>query len=135
MRWRGALVGLSAVLVAACGSSAQRHVTLSLLGSTTNRNAVACGSQQAFANYPAPAQVRFTGVVAPVPSGRFKVKLKLKRCNGRNYVDADSQKLVGESDGRFDGVFTVTQAGAYSLRATLEGDGKPESPKSYLQVG
>jgi hypothetical protein len=135
MRGRGVLAGLSAVLVAGCGSSAQRHVTLSLLGSTTNRNAVACGTQQAFARYPAPAQVSFAGVVAPVPSGRFKVKLKLKRCNGRQYVDADSQKLVGQSDGRFDGAFSVTQAGAYSLRATLEGDGRPESPKAYLQVG
>jgi hypothetical protein len=135
MRGRGVLAAPIVALAAGCGSSAQRHVTLSLLGSTSNRNAVACGTQQAFARYPAPAQVNFTGAVAPAPSGRFKVKLKLKRCNGRQYVDADSQKLVGESDGRFDGAFTVMQAGAYSLRATLEGDGSPASPKAYLQVG
>src|SRR5438067_3841 len=86
------LVGLAGL--AGCGSSSSkssssssgssgssgggRGVTLSLLGGTGNLNAVACGKQEPFEDYSAPAQVRYTGTVSPAPApGRWKVKLKL----------------------------------------------------------
>jgi hypothetical protein len=62
------------------------------------------------------------------------VKLKLKLCNGSSFVDAGSQKIVGQPSGQFDGIFPINKPGAYSLRAQLETDGKPESPKLYLEV-
>ncbi len=107
-----------------------------MLGGSGNLNATACGKQEPFENYSAPAQVRYTGMVTPAPSGRWKVKLKLKLCNGKNFVDTASQKIVGQPSGRFDGVLPVAKGGYYSLRAELEGvSPKPESPKQYLKVG
>lgn len=109
-------------------------MTLSVLGGSGNLNATACGKQEAFEDYSAPAQVRYTGQVSPAPSSRWKVKLKLKICKGNAFVDQGSQKIVGQTSGRFDGIFPVAKAGFYSLRATLEGNGRPESPKTYLQL-
>ena len=123
------------LVIVGCGSSSpKRTVTLSLVSGSSNLNAVACGKQEAFEQYTAPAQVRYTGTVSPAPSGRWKVKVKLKLCRGSSFVDADSRKIVGQPGGRFDGVMPVSERGAYSLRASLEGDGKPESQKVYLQA-
>ena len=48
-------------------------------------------------------------MVSPAPSGRWKVKLKLKFCNGSSFVDTASQKIVGQPSGRFDGVFPISE--------------------------
>jgi hypothetical protein len=126
----------SASTSSASGSTGGTTVTLQLLGGTQNLNDMACGKQEPFEDYPAPAQVRYTGMVTPAPSGRWKVKLKLKLCNGKSFVDASSQKIVGQPSGRFDGLFPITKMGYYSLRAELEGGTpKPQSPKLYLRVG
>ena len=137
-----------AALLSACGSSSSSKstsstasssggttVTLQLLGGSGNLNATACGKQEPFENYSAPAQVRYTGMVTPAPGGRYKVKLKLKLCNGKSFVDTASQKIVGQTSGRYDGVLPVTKPGYYSLRTTLEGGSRPQSPKQYLKVG
>jgi hypothetical protein len=116
------------------GSSSGGGVTLSVSGAKGNLNATACGKQEAFFDYSAPAQVSYSGTVSPVPSGRWKIKIKLKRCVSGAFTDVDSQKIVGQNDGRFSGVFPVPAKGAYSLRARLEGHGQPESPKVYVQV-
>jgi hypothetical protein len=143
-----AVLGLCVVLLAGCGSSSSKSsssgssgssggttVSLSVLGSSGNLNATACGKQEPFEHYSAPAQVRYTGTVSPAPSSRWKVKLKLKICRGGSFVDVGSQKIVGQASGRFDGVFPIAKAGSYSVRAKLEGSGgNPESPKVYLQL-
>jgi len=146
----GRVVAFGAVLtlLAGCGSSSSSStksssasssssgagVTLSISGAKGNLNAAACGKQEAFYDYAAPAQVSYSGTVSPVPSGRWKIKIKLKHCVSGAFSDADSQKIVGQNDGDFSGVFPVPAKGAYSLRARLEGHGQPESPKVYLQV-
>ncbi len=135
---RGACVLLAGALIAplaGCGSSSgsSRSVTLSVLGGTGNQNAVACNKQEAFEQYTSPAQVQYTGNVSPAPSGRWKVKLSLKVCRSGSTVDLSTQKIVGQSSGRFDGTISVAEAGFYSLRAKLEPSG-PYSPKVYLQV-
>jgi hypothetical protein len=117
------------------GSSGGTAVSLSVLGSSGNLNGVACGKQEPFEHYSAPAQVRYAGTVSPVPAGRWKVKLKLKICRGGSFVEVGSQKIVGQASGRFDGAFPIAKAGSYSLRAKLEGSGgNPESPKVYLEL-
>jgi hypothetical protein len=137
MRGRSVVLGVVSMLaLLGCGSSStKRTVSLSLAGGSSNQNAVACGKQEAFEQYTAPAQVRYTGTVSPAPSGRWKVKVKLKECRGGSFVDTGSQKIVGQPSGRFDGVIPVSERGAYSLRATLEGSGRPQSEKVYLQTG
>lgn len=146
------LIAAIAVGLAGCGSSGSSSsssktssaasapgattVTLSLAGGTGNLNAVKCGKQEPFEHYPAPAQVQYSGMVSPAPSGRWKVKIKLKICRGGGFVDVSSQKIVGQTSGRYDGIFSITAPGAYSLRTELEGKTpKPVSPKQYLQVG
>jgi hypothetical protein len=116
------------------GAAESHLVTLSLVGGAGNVNTVACGKQEPFEDYSTPAQVRYTGNVTPAPSGRFKVKVKLKRCNGTSFVDTRSQKVVGQPGGRFDGVVDITTPGAYSLRAGLEPADTPQSQKLYFQV-
>ena len=110
-------------------------VTLSLAAGSENLNATACGKQEPFEHYAAPAQVHYTGTVSPAPSGRYKVKLKLELCNGKGFVDAGSRKIVGQTSGRYDGVFPISKPGYYSLRTTLESGSRPQSPKQYLKVG
>jgi hypothetical protein len=143
---RSIAAALLLALAAGCGSSSTKQtssssasagthaVTLTVLGGTGNLNAVACGKQEPFEDYGAPAQVSYTGNVTPAPSGRFKVKLKLKVCKGGSFVDTSSQKIVGQPSGRFDGVFAITTPGAYSLRAGLEPGDNPQSQKVYMQV-
>jgi hypothetical protein len=116
------------------GGGSSSGVTLSVSGAKGNLNATACGKQEAFYDYGAPAQVSYSGTVSPAPSGRWKVKIKLKRCVGNAFTDADAQKIVGQNDGRFSGVFAIPAKGSYSLRARLEGHGQPESEKVYVQV-
>ena len=137
-------VGAAATLLAGCGGSSSKSssggapassgVTLTVSGAKGNLNATACGKQEAFYDYGAPAQVSYSGTVRPPPSGRWKVKIKLKRCVGGSFTDADSQKIVGQNDGHFSGVFPVPGKGSYSLRARLEGHGQPQSEKVYVQV-
>jgi hypothetical protein len=135
MRGWGVVAGLLAALIVGCGGSGtKRTATLSILGGSGNLNAVACGKQEAFEDYAAPAQVRYTGAVSPAPSGRYKVKVKLKACRGGAFVDSTSQKIVGQASGRFDGVIAVPESGSYSIDARLEGDTAAQSPKVYLQV-
>jgi hypothetical protein len=138
-------IGAALTLLGGCGSSSSSSskssasssgngVTLTVSGASGNLNATACGKQEAFYDYAAPAQVSYSGTVSPAPSGRWKVKVKLKRCVGGSFTDADSQKIVGQNDGHFSGVFPVPAKGSYSLRARLEGHGQPQSEKVYLQV-
>lgn len=131
---RGRTVGLLAVALAGCGATTHT-TTVSLAGASGNLNAVACGKQEAFFDYAAPAQVRYTGTVSPKPKGRWKVKVKLKVCRGGAFTDLASQKIVGQASGRFDGVLPVSASGSYAVEAHYEGSGKaPESEKVYLRV-
>src|SRR6478752_9085870 len=109
-------------VVAGCGGgSAKRNVTLQLTGASGNQNFTVCAKQEPFFLYSGPAQVRFTGVVKPAPGGRWKVKVKVKQCSSDKFVDVTSQKLVGQSSGRYDGSIPIAEKGYYYARAQLEG--------------
>jgi hypothetical protein len=123
-------------LVAGCGgASDKKKLTLDLTGSTGNQNFTACAKQAAFFLYNGPAQLRFTGEVKPAPGGRWKVKVKFKQCSGGKFVDVTSQKLVGQSSGRYDGSIPIAEKGYYYARTQLEGGVKPRSEKQYFRVG
>jgi hypothetical protein len=132
-------VGLSAaVLLAGCGGGTDRKVTLQLSGSDRNVNMTACGKQEPFQMYAkAPARVPYSGTVTPAPDGRWKVKVKLKRCEtGGNFQDVSGeQKIVGQPGGKFSGEIPVPESGSYSVRARFQGDNRPQSDKLYLRVG
>jgi hypothetical protein len=132
-------IGLTAaVLVAGCGGGTDRKVTLQLSGSNRNVNMTACGKQEPFQIYArAPARVPYSGSVSPAPDGRWKVKVKLKRCEtGGNFQDVSGeQKIVGQPGGKFSGEIPVPESGSYSVRARFQGDNRPQSDKLYLRVG
>lgn len=123
-------------VVAGCGGgSAKRNVTLQLTGAAGNQNFTACAKQEAFFLYSGPAQVRFTGEVKPAPGGRWKVKVKVKQCSSGKFVDVTSQKLVGQSSGRYDGSIPIAEKGYYYARAQLQAGDKTRSENQYFRVG
>jgi hypothetical protein len=133
-----AVVVVASLVAAGCGGGSDRKITLTIGGSGQNVNLTACNKQEPFQLYPkAPASVPYSGTVSPAPSGRWKVKLKLKRCAaGGNFQDVSGeQKIVGRPGGKFSGVMPVPETGAYSIRAKFQGDNQPQSDKLYLKVG
>ena len=125
MRKLGVGLAGAAVLIAGCGGGGtDRKVTLSISGSGRNVNMTACGKQEPFQIYAkAPARVPYAGTVTPAPDGRWKVKVKLKRCE----TNGNFQDVSGE--------IPVPENGAYSIRARFQSDNRPQSDKLYLKVG
>jgi hypothetical protein len=138
--WSLAALAGAVVAIAGCGGGGgtNRSITMQISGSAQNLNQTACGKQEPFAIYPsAPARVPYSGTVSPAPSGRWKVKVKLKRCTpGGDFQDvAGEQKIIGQPGGKFSGEFPVPEKGLYSMRAKFQGDNQPQSDKLYLKVG
>jgi len=64
--------------------------------------------------------VSFNGTVRPVPSGRWKVKVKLKVCRGTAFQVLSSVTAVKDKHrGTFTGKFTALAPGHYFARASL----------------
>lgn len=80
----------------------------------------ACGSRHHYRTYASGATVVYSGTVHPIPSGIWKVKLKIKVCSGGAFQYFT--KLVAVRDkhfGTFRGTFPAPAAGIYELRATF----------------
>jgi hypothetical protein len=137
-QWIAAATAVALIALAGCGGGTDRKINLQVGGSTRNVNATACGKTEPFQIYPkAPARIPYSGTVSPAPDGRWKVKVKLKRCApGGDFQDvAGEQKIVGQPGGKFSGEFPIGEAGSYSIRAKFQGDNKPQSDKLYVKVG
>jgi hypothetical protein len=133
-----ALAALAVVLAGCGGGGTDRKITLSITGNPRNLNMTACNKQEPFSLYPkAPARVPYAGTVSPAPDGRWKVKVKLKRCESNgNFQDVSGeQKIVGQPGGKFAGEMPVPENGSYSIRARFQSDNRPQSDKLYLKVG
>lgn len=94
-------------------------VTLALHGGgSADRRA--CGAEHHFRTYPAGSVIRYSGTVSPIPTGTWKVKLKIKRCSLGNFVDfakLDAQR--NRHRGTFGGTFAAPGPGEYEARAEL----------------
>jgi hypothetical protein len=129
----------AAALVAGCGGGGDdgggsASIAVALSGGQGNRNATACGKQEAFEQYTTRGEVVYAGRVDPAPDGRWKVKVKIKKCNGSEFVESSSQKIVGQPDGRYEGAFRDIGKGDYFLRARYQDGDQPETEKFYFQV-
>lgn len=90
----------------------------------------ACGGEHHYRAYAAGATVRYSGTVSPIPTGRWKVKLKIKVCTGGTFTDAGKiEAMRDEHTGAFTGSFQAPGAGAYEARALLYLNGS-ENAKS-----
>jgi hypothetical protein len=124
-----------AVLLASCGGDDDsRTIHVALSGGQGNRNMTACGKQEPFQQYTTRDDVVYNGTVAPPPDGRWKVKVKIKKCAGKEFVESSSQKIVGLPGGRYEGAFRDIGKGYYFLRARYQGGDQPETDKYYFQV-
>jgi hypothetical protein len=97
----------------------------------------ACGAIHHYRTYAVGSQVRFAGTVRPIPSGRWKVKLKIKVCAGGSFAPfAKFDALRDKHRGTFSGSFAAPPAGAYSVRAVLyiNGSSSGDSLKRHLQT-
>jgi len=131
---RAALLALVLPVAGCGGGDDERTIVVSLEGGQGNRNMTACGSQDAFALYRPSDEVEYGGSVNPAPKGRWKAKVKIKKCKGSEYVDTSSQKIVGQPSGAFEGAFQDLAPGAYFLRARYQGGDEPETEKLYFMV-
>lgn len=137
-QWIAVAAATALLALPGCGGGTDRKITLQIGGSTRNVNATACGKTEPFQLYSnAPVRIPYSGTVSPAPDGRWKVKVKLKRCaSGGDFQDvAGEQKIVGQPGGKFSGELPVPESGSYSVRAKFQSDNKPQSDKLYLKVG
>jgi hypothetical protein len=133
---RPPLIALGVLALAACGSSAHpaatpqgqpvtadptvtASLTLTLRGGS-NASLTACGRLHHYRVYEAGTTIRYSGTVTPVPSGHWKVKLKIKVCTGGVFVDmVKVQAIRDKHTGAFAGSFPAPAAGDYEARAEL----------------
>ena len=135
MRIPGLLLALAALLVGCGGGDDDsRSIRVALTGGQRNRNATACDKQEPFQQYTTRDEVVYSGTVSPPPDGRWKVKVKIKKCAGKEFVESASQKIVGLPNGRYEGAFRDIGKGYYFLRARYQGGDQPETDKFYFQV-
>jgi len=83
-------------------------------------HARACGAAHHFRTYATGAPVRVTGTVRPIPTGSWKVKIKIKVCHGGSF--GDFIRLDASRDkhhGTFSGSFPAPAPGDYEARAEL----------------
>jgi len=122
-------VGVGAALLGGCGGGAAKTtgtttpagpvVVLNLKGGG-NVQASACGSTHHYATYRAGTSVEFDGTVRPVPSGRWKVKVKVKVCRGTAFQELSGVTAIEDKHrGSFSGTLPALAPGHYFARASL----------------
>jgi hypothetical protein len=86
----------------------------------SNASLTACGVVHHYRAYAAGTTVSYSGTVTPVPSGHWKVKLKIKVCSGGAFVDLIKVEATRDKHtGAFAGSFPAPAAGDYEARAEL----------------
>ena len=135
------------VLLAGCGSSATKHagahasgsgfrVTLNLKSGTA-ATAADCGAPHHFTRYRSDSRIEFAGTVRPIPTGRWKVKLKIKRCSaGSTAFETKVDATRDKHSGAFSGTLPKLAPGAYFARASLYVDGskRARSDKRHFSL-
>jgi hypothetical protein len=115
------LVALAAAL-ARCGGgggSNGPHIALDLKGGS-NETATACGSQHHYAVFRRGQTINYSGTVKPVPSRRWKVKVKIKTCRGGTFQElAKVEATRSKATGRFSGSLPAGGPGRYFARVSL----------------
>lgn len=118
------------------GGKPALRVTLDLKGGRS-QDLKACGVVHHYAVFTSRAGQEFAGAVAPTPTGRWKVKLKLKAC--RHGAFTTIAKLPATRDkhtGAFRGVLPRLPQGAYFARASVYVNGvrRAESDKRHFAI-
>jgi hypothetical protein len=98
----------------------------------------ACGETHHYKTFAVATTMPYSGAVSHIPTGHWKVKLKIKVCQGGQFVDFqkfDAQQR-NKHAGTFSGTFRAPPAGLYYVRAVLYVNGSEvgESDKRHFET-
>jgi hypothetical protein len=111
------------------------HVGLNLKGGFANHQRVACGDLHHYTYYHKRHRIKFDGRVRPAPSGKWDVKLKLKKCEHGKFKTVYQKHFPGRHRGRFDGSFHRRHTGFYFARIYYYGvTPAAESDKQHFRI-
>lgn len=114
-------------------SSAGPSVALDMKAGGNAYNVERCGVSHHYTTYKVGQRIEWGGQVAPPPSGRWTVKLKIKRCGGQSFVTAQQSHAAGQGHGYASGVVHGLSAGYYYGRLYYyRGNAASESDKEYF---
>jgi hypothetical protein len=117
-------------------SAAPTGITFKLKAGAS-QSLVGCGGTHNYRLYAVGSTVRFAGTVSPIPRGRWKIKVKLKRCQAGAFTRlTEIVATKNKRAGTFQGQFPAPPAGLYSARASLSVDGKTvgKSRKRHFKI-
>ena len=139
------LLSLAAAVVAAsagCGQTrphatpvSDHRVRLVLSGDLGRTQVLACSLVHHYAIFPGGRLITYTGSVRPAPDGRWKVKVKIKRCVDGRFQDSGADRVHGGPSGAYSGRLQAPGKGVYFARSRYRGySGDILSNKVYFQV-
>jgi hypothetical protein len=116
-----AAAGAAAAVLAVPASAAAPAVTLNIKGGSTKRELVACGIRHHYTFFHIRRPIAMDGSVLPVPSGAWRVKVKVKKCIRGRFRTVWAHHTKGRTNGAFTITYTPRHAGAYFARAYYYG--------------
>lgn len=130
-------------ILAGCGPSppavrrGHQGVTVSmrLHGDVGKEQLLACSLVHNYPVLPFGQRVAYDGFVRPAPAGRWKVKVKVKRCVDGRFQDSGADRVFGSAGGRFAGRLQPSGRGVFFARARYRSPaGDVLSEKLYFEV-
>ena len=114
---------------------ASHVVTLQLRGESGHEELLACSLVHRYATFSARGRIAYAGSVRPAPAGRWKVKVKIKRCVDGRFQDSGADRIFGTPDGNYSGYLRPPGVGVYFARVRYRAaSGDILSDKSYFEV-
>jgi hypothetical protein len=127
----GLVPGGAVLLLAATASAAGNSITLNLKGGYRNQERTACSARHHYTLYHRHSTVKMDGYVSPAPAlpdGAWRVKVKIKKCNGARFVTiwqrharGNGVLLNGVKTGHFRISYRPRRTGYYFARAYYYG--------------
>jgi hypothetical protein len=108
-------------------------VSLNLQGGYANRTLKACALTHHYTLFHRGQAIRVSGAVSPVPSGAFRLKLKVKQCVRGRFRTVWVGSAQMRPDGTFRGTLPPRRAGYFFARAYYEGTTTVKSDKQYFK--
>jgi hypothetical protein len=101
-------------------TSTPSSITFDLLGRSGDATSSVCGAPRHYHTYQPGETLGISGRVRPIPSARWKVKVKVEVCSGATFTDlVKIEATINKHTGTFTGSFPAPAAGFYRARAEL----------------
>lgn len=120
-RTRAAIAAVAIAGFALPASAATVSVTLNLKDGSANGTLVACNIRHHYTFFHVAAPLHMDGSVQPAPHGRWRVKVKVKKCIRGRFRRVWAGHTRGKADGTFAITYVPHHAGAFFARAYFYG--------------